>query len=254
MNLIPLLINETRLQIFEMRQYWFETLSGLIMICAVFIGLFYGMKSFVVESQSDGTLDGLLFGFLMWSFASQAYHSITRSIIDDTQKGYIEQLFLCPGGFMSVMFARVLVEMAYGMIFVTCLAYITMALTGNWLTINFVYFYAIMLLAAPSLIGLGLLISGLALVFKRVETVGALFTFAFMGLVAVDALPFNLFSMLPFTPGSSLARDIVLEGQALDLQHLLILVVNSVFYLGVGLVTFTVFEKIAKKRNLIGQY
>ena len=254
MILPSLVINEARLQWVEMKRYWFETASGLLMICATFAGLFYGMKTFVLDGQADSSLDSLLFGFLMWSFASQAYNSITRSIIDDTQKGYIEQLFLCPAGFMTVMFARIIVEMLSAIIFITLIAYFTMFITDNWLDINFVYFYAILLLAAPSLLGLGLIISGLALVFKKVETVGALFMFVFMGLVALDALPFNLFSLLPFTPGSSLARDIVMEGQGLNMIHLAIVLANSAFYLLIGLVTFSYFEKVAKKRNLIGQY
>ena len=254
MSFFPLVINEARLQLVEMRQYWFETVCGLVVICATFVGLFYGMKTFVLDGQQDSSLDGLLFGFLMWSFASQAYNSITRSIIEDTQKGYIEQLFLCPRGFISVMFARVVVELISSIIFVTILAYVTMLLTNNWLDINFLHFYAILLVAAPSLVGLGLLVSGLALVFKRVETIGALFMFAFMGLVALEALPFNMFALLPFTPGSSFARDIVLEGAAFNLFHLFIVMGNAAVYLFIGLTSFSVLEKIAKKRNLIGQY
>lgn len=249
-----LFVNELKLQRYEMRQYWFETLSGLFFITAIFLGLFYGIKGFVLEQGDGQSLDGLLFGFLLWTFATGAYGSVTKSVIEDTQKGYIEHLFLCPNGFVSLMLYRSLSESIVGLLMLTGIAYVVMAITGNWLNINFAYFYGILLLSAPSLVGFGLMISGLALLFKKVETVGAFLTLALMGLVALDGLPINIFTFLPFVPGASLARDVVLEHSAIRFEHLLIVLANSLGYLSAGIFVFKAFEKQAKKRNLIGQY
>ena len=251
---MQLVTNEFRLQWYEMRQYWFETVTGLLFVSAIFIGLFYGVKGFVVEQDESTSLDGLLFGYIMWNFAIGAYGSVTKSLIEDTQKGFIEQLFLCPNGFVTLLLCRSLVETLVGIITVTLMAYIAMFFTGNWLDINFFQFYSILLLAAPSLVGFGLMISGLALIFKRVETIGAMLTLGLMGLVALDGLPFNLFSLLPFVAGSSLARDLVLAEQAFVLGDLLIVVGNSAIYLALGIVFFKFCERHAKRRNLIGQY
>jgi ABC-2 type transport system permease protein len=249
-----LFVNEIKLQWYEMRQYWFETLSGLIFITGIFLGLFYGIKGFMLEQGDGQSLDGLLLGFLLWTFATGAYGSVTKSVIEDTQKGYIEQLFLCPNGFISLMLYRSLSESIVGLVMLTVIAYVVMAITGNWLNINFASFYGILLLSAPSLVGFGLMISGLALLFKRVETVGAMLTLALMGLVALDGLPLNVFTFFPFVPGASLARDIVLDQSSFRLDHLLIVMANSLVYLVGWIFAFRAFEKQAKKRNLIGQY
>lgn len=249
-----LFVNEMKLQWYEIRQYWFETLSAFFFITAIFLGLFYGIKGFVLEQGDGQSLDGLLLGFLLWTFASGAYGSVTKSVIEDTQKGYIEQLFLCPNGFISLMLYRSLSESIVGLVMLTVIAYVVMAITGNWLNINFASFYGILLLSAPSLVGFGLMISGLALLFKRVETVGAMLTLALMGLVALDGLPLNVFTLLPFVPGASLARDIVLDQRSFGLDHVLIVIANSFAYLVAGIFAFKAFEKQAKKRNLIGQY
>ena len=98
------------------------------------------------------------------------------------------------------------------------------------------------------------MVSGLALIFKRVETIGAMLSLGLMGLVALDGLPFNVYTLLPFVAGSSLAREIVLLDQPFVFQHLLIVVANSVIYLGLGIGFFRYCEAQAKKRNLIGQY
>ena len=196
----------------------------------------------------------MVFGFLMWLFATTAYNAVTKSLIEDNQKGFIEQLFLCPMGFTRLMLARSLVEMFSGVIYVTVMIWLTMALTDNWLTLNFLYLYSLLFVAGLSLVGLGFVISGLALIYKRVGTIGALFNIGFMGLVAVDALPFNAYSLLPFTAGASLAREVILQGEPLNLVHLGVVIVNSLVYLLAGLAIFNKLEKRAKKLNLISQY
>lgn len=87
------------------------------------------------------------------------------------------------------MLHRSLSKSVVGIVLLTVIAYFVMWITGNWLYINFVHFYVILLLSASSLVGFGLMISGPTLLFKRVETGGALFNLAYMGIVALDGLP-----------------------------------------------------------------
>ena len=93
---INLCINETKLGFYEMKQYWFESVAGIVMMTAVFLGLFFGIKTFLLTGDDTSSLDGLLFGYILWSFSTSAYSSVTSSIIEDNQKGFLEQLFLCP--------------------------------------------------------------------------------------------------------------------------------------------------------------
>ncbi|MDC0601668.1 ABC transporter permease [Aliiglaciecola sp.] len=254
MSWLLLFKNELKLQYFDMRQYWFETVLSLVVICGLFVGLFYGIKSFAYEGQEGQSLDGLMFGFLLWTFATTAYSSITKTVIDDTQKGYIEQLFIAPKSFTKLLFVKVIVDIASGFMFLILVTYLVMWLTGNWLDIHFLKFFAALLLAAPSLVGLGLIVSGFALVFKRVDTLGQMLTLALMALVALEGLPFGPITLLPFTPGVSLARDWVLNGSPLQMYDVAIVTLNSALYLFVGSAIFKHFEQVAKRKNLIGQY
>ena len=78
--------------------------------------------------------------------------------------------------------------------------------------------------------------------------------FALIGLVSLPALPFNLFSVLPFAAANTLAREVVLQSTEAPLSHVGIVLGNSLIYLVIGLSVFAVFEKLAKQSNLIGQY
>ncbi|NMH60136.1 ABC transporter permease [Alteromonas ponticola] len=254
MNYFDLFINETKVHFFEMRQYWFETVTALLMIVGIFVGLFFGVKSLMPGMSEGDSLDGLVFGFLLWSFASSAYNAVAKSIIEDTQKGYIEHLFMCPAGFSKLMLTRTLAELIIGYGYLILIAFVAMWATDNWIDINFFWLFCLLMLAAPSLVGLGFLISGLALLFKKVETVGMMLSLAFMGLVALDGLPFNIFTLLPFVPGASLARDVIVAQQPVNLVHVGIVALNSLVYCLVGLMVFRRMEKLAKQRNLIGKY
>lgn len=246
--------NEVKLQAFEMRQYWFETLAGLIAVCGIFIALFYGIKSFAFEGEQVQSLDGLVFGFLLWSFASAAYMSVTKCVVEDTQKGYIEQLFINPKGFTSILFVKAIVELISALLFMTLIAHLTMWLTGNWIDINFPLFFVALLMAAPSLIGLGLLVSGVALVYKKVDTIAQMLTLGLMALVALEGLPFGPVSFLPFTPGVSIAKDWVLNDGPINTTDILIVLGNSALYMLIGSAVFKHFERVAKRKNLVGQY
>jgi len=257
MNFISLLFNEAKLYGYELKQYWFETISGVLLMCGMFTALFYGVKSFAIDANapdSAQSLDGLLFGFLLWTFAISAYSAVTKIVIENNHKGTLEQLFMCPIGFVKLMYARVTVEMVWDMVLLAITALLAMVFTGNWISLNFAYFYLLLFVSGPALIGLSFMICGLALVFKKVETIGALINIVLMGIVALDALPLNVFTLLPFAAGASLARDVILEGQALNLVHLAIVAGNSLFYMILGLSVFKVMEKRAKKLNLLCQY
>lgn len=252
MIFFKLLRNELKLNFYELKQYWFESVSATLLMCGMFGALFYGINSF--SGDENKSLDGLLFGFLLWTFAVGAYSSVTKIVIENNHKGTLEQLFLCPAGFIQLMMARMTVELAWNVVSMTIMAVLTMAITSTWLDINFLYFYLILFIAGLSLVGLSFLICGLALVFKRVETIGAMMNIAIMAIVSLDALPFNALSLLPFSPGASLARDVILRHQPMNMMDLTVVILNSAVYLAIGLWVYKKMENRAKALNLIGQY
>ena len=249
-----LTLNELRLSLYEMRQYWFETVLSISVVTAVFVGLFFGIKHFVLAGDAGQSLNGLVFGYILWSFASSAYQSASSSITQDTQTGVLEQLFLCPDGFVKLMSARVVAGALFGIVMLLILALLAMALTGNWLDLNFPLLFLALFAGAPALVGVGFAMGGLTLVFKRVETLALMLSIAFIGLVALDGLPFGFASLLPFTPAVSLSKMVALEATLPSLGDAVTVAANSLIDLIIGLAVFRVCERHAKRKNLIGMY
>ena len=254
MKLVHLFINEAKLLGHELRQYWFETALGIVVMVGVFCGLFYGIHVAAEGQTNSSSMEGLVFGFLLWSFASGTYNTVGSNIIEDNQKGLLEQLFMSPIGFYQLMLIRASVHMLWSMLLLTVMSYLVMAATGVWLNINFLLLFAVLILGAPALLGLSFFLSSFALVFKKVSALVAIIHIALMGIVALDALPLNVFSYLPFAPGASFARDLVLYGKPWIISDLMVVLANSTFYMVVGVTTFVKMECYAKRKNLLGQY
>jgi ABC-2 type transport system permease protein len=250
-----LLITEFRLHMYMTNQYRFESVLFIFIYSAVFAGLFYGAKSFLPgDMSSDATLDKLMFGYFMYIYAMLTFNAAPHGVVEDTNRGYIDQLIMAPQGFLKLLTARVLVKVAWSVVQLTVLVYVAMFITGNWIDFNFLAFYGLLLLATPSLIGIGFINCGLAHVFKKINIVNGLVTMSLMFLVAIDAYPVNVASALPFILGASIARDVVLEGASIPIADIALIVLNSAVYLGIGVYLYGLFERRAKRLNMIGVY
>ncbi len=75
MNFAHLLKNEARLHLITTWAYWFETVTTMVMVSLVFLGLFYGIQSFYDKPGDLPSLDGLLFGYIIWFFSIGAFTS-----------------------------------------------------------------------------------------------------------------------------------------------------------------------------------
>lgn len=249
-----LVYNECRLQFYEMRQYWVETVFGLLFFSGLFLALFFGIKIFVQEGDNAVSLNGLMMGYVIFTFCSGAFNAVPETLGGYTQKGFLEQLYMTPFGFTWILIARVLATLFVSMLSTIVLAYFAMAVSGNWIDLNFLILMPLLFLAAPSIIGIGFIVGGLTLVYKRLGIISNLAMLGIIGLVSVPALPLSAASFLPLAPGAHLARLVVLEQQDLSLEYLLIVGLNSLFYLALGMFVYSRFESVAKKKNLIGQY
>jgi len=233
--------------------YWMETLLSLGFFTVMYLGLFYGAKSFVPNSQ-DESFHGLFFGFVLWTFSSQLLVVASQAVSDSTEKGYIEQLYLCSEGMTQIVFASIISGILQSTAIMVVVANLAMLVTGNWVDLNFSTLIPLTLFAGVSLVGLGLAIGGIALLIKRIGTLLMIAQGALIALVSITALPFNGFSYLPFAPGVTLGRMVILENQPIDQASFLIVLLNSVAYFTIGYVIYKFCERTARKKSLIGRY
>ncbi|MBF0361237.1 MAG: hypothetical protein HQK49_09510 [Oligoflexia bacterium] len=238
----------------EFKRYLFNTFMEIIVMYIIFLFMFYGIKIFAGTAVSNDGLDALVIGYIMWMFAITGFSSTSQLISGEMQKGTLEQLYLCPLGIeFSVMF-RLIFDTIISFLFIVVIIFLTMLTTNRWLHIDVIRVIPILLISLPCLWGLGLAISGLILIFKKFNALGSVLTFGLIGAVSVPAYPLNSFSFIPFSAGAYTIQMIVRKNFQFNIEWYLFIATLSIFYFFIGVVIYKKLEKIARKKNLLGQY
>lgn len=215
----------------ELKRYWFNTVLDLIVVYMIFLAMFFGIKFFAGPSLNGDDLDALIIGYIMWMFATSAFQSLSQSISEEMQRGTLEQLYLCPFGIEKSFVVRIFLNFFFIFIFNALILILTMVTTGRWPNIDILKITPVLLIALPALWGLGIIVGGITMIFKKVTSLQSVITFGLVGIVSVPAYPLSIFSFLPFSAGSSTVQLIVRKGQAFPLSWYFFITGISVVYL-----------------------
>lgn len=252
MTLGRLLLAEVRLHLYRQRRYAFEFISSSIILLLVFAALVHGMEKLPDTIGLPGT-ESMALGFVLWSFANAAYGGIAGEVSEEIRGRTLEQLCIVDKTLATVLICRCALQVSGALFGSLVLLYLAFWIIGRPVDIAPVPLLLILALAAPALIGVGLLVSGFSIVFKQVDALSALMLLLVIALVGLPAYPFNALALLPFSYASSW---LIAAGDRLALsEHLLslgIVAANSALWLGVGLFAFSHGHGLALRRGTIG--
>jgi ABC-2 type transport system permease protein len=260
MRYLALFKAQLKMRYIYLKRYYFDTLSMIITMFLVFLIIFYGAMALlggVTPTDSGDTLEGIVVGFMVWTFALVAYANLSWGMIEEAQQGTLEQLYMSPLGFGWVNIFRVAASFIVNALMVIVVLLLMMATTGKWLNLDVLSLIPLILLTVAGAYGIGFFMGGLALVFKRVQSALQVLQFVLVIFIAAPFgwLPFMKF--LPLSLGTRLIGMVMIEERSL-LQlppgDVLFLIGNSAFYFGLGFLAFKFFEDVARDRGLLGHY
>ncbi|MFO8184591.1 MAG: hypothetical protein R6U39_10520 [Candidatus Aegiribacteria sp.] len=254
MRLFNLAVSEALMVFWTMKRYFFNTLAGMGVMFLIFMGMFWGLKTVGGQEVTEDALDAMLVGYILWMSAMMAMQSTGNEILNESQQGTLEQLYLSPLGAHTVFFFRSIINMVFNFVFVTVLLYLSMAATGRWFPVNLPYLYGMVVLCTVSLAGISFMLGGLGLIHKRIQAVNGILSFGLIGLMMLPTYPFRLTSLLPFIAGAEVVRNTVVRGTSYPFHWYLFIAANSLVYLFAGLFIFRLLEKKAMRMNKMGQY
>jgi ABC-2 type transport system permease protein len=195
--------------------------------------------------------------YALWSLVTFSLSSLTFELVQEAQLGTLEQLGMSPFGLVRVLFARVMSQLGTFFGIILLLLVLMMAVTGRWLRMEPASTLPILVLTILGVEGMGFMLGGLAIVFKRIQQALQAWQILVLALIAapVNRLPFTKY--LPLTWGATLLRRVMVDGESLTsmpVGDVLFLVVNSVGYFALGVLVFRRFERVARERGLLGHY
>lgn len=242
-------------------RYPLNTLAQLGGIVLFFVVVFFGGEAIVraggAEAALGETFDGLIVGWFLWTMALAAYFGLTMSVIEESQWGTLERLYMTPYGFGAVMgsiaVARILESLLWGALSLVAM----LAITGRTLSIDVLTVGPLSVLAVASAVGLGFVFGGLALLFKRIENLNQVIQVGIIGLVSAPATGIDALGYLPLVQGSAMLQRAMREGVALwgfPVGDLAVLGVTAVGYPITGYAVFALCTRRARRQGLMGHY
>lgn len=206
----------------------------------------------------------LIVGYLVWYYANYFIYDANHFIIDNSQTGVLEQIYLSPTPFYGKLISRFFAGMIY------CSLELTFVLTvlSFWWTIRIPLTAGILvtfLITLCGIAGFALMLAGLGLIFKKSSPfaylINNLLLFFNGSILPLERLPVSiqiLSKSLPTTQGIAVLRALIFHNQTL-LHTLrdgsfLLLCLNSIFYFALGCIIFKQCEKWAQRNGSLGHY
>lgn len=241
----------------EFKRYYFNTISGLATVLIFFYLIFFGVKSIGGSTVDFGnTIEGITVGYFMWLMFIFSFQGVAWGIIDEAQRGTLEQVFVSPISFEYQMLFRMISDFVFNVLFAVPLMYLVAYTTGRRLNFDFLTLLYLLITGTVCALGIGMMLGGIALVFKRISS--------FIQIVTFGSLAFTMFDLsklwyrfLPMSQAAYLMKKLAVEGirfYQFQLSDHVVLWLVAFIYLMAGVLVFRGFEKRAMIAGTLGQY
>ena len=247
-----------RWRLIELRRYAFDMLSGMVSIYGFFVVIFFGARLFGGVRPGIGeTLEGVVVSYAVWAFTMLALGALTFELTQEAQQGTLEQLGMSPFGLISVLVARVFTSLVVYFVIWSAMLVLMMATSGKWLNIDVVSLLPLLVVTMLSVVGIGFVLGGLSIVFKRIQNALNVYQVLIIGLVIIPPDEVAVVKYLPLSWGTHLIQRVMVHDASIfemAAGDLVFLVAVSLFYFLGGLAVFRLFERAARERGLLGHY
>jgi ABC-2 type transport system permease protein len=252
-------------------RYPVELFAGLFIMFVLFMALLMGAKSLAGGALQAGSQELMVLRYCMWFLAIIAINSMSVDIENEARQGTLEQLFICAPNFLGLLWTRGTVHLLTGSTMVVVLSLLLQAVTGRWLHLSLATLGPVLLtvaLCVTGLLGFGLMLGALSVVFKRIGQLASIFQFGLFFLAFVDLSKLApaaaaIVANLPFTRGVDLLGRLLADpGSARALgpgdpalwTGLAWLLLDSAVYAALGSLVFSAMEQRARKQGALGHY
>jgi ABC-2 type transport system permease protein len=243
-------------------RYPLNTAAQFVTVYMFFAIIFFGGQA-AADSVGGGasamgeTFDGLIVGWFLWTMSITAYFSLATNVTNESQWGTLEQLYMSPYGFGVVVAGKVIANLLESLAWGAGILALMLATTGRALAVDLLTVGTVSVLALLSVVGIGFVFAGLALLYKRIENVTQLMQFVLIGLIAAPAAGLGPLRFLPLAQGSAMLQRAMQDGVhllAFSGAELAILTGTGVGYCLAGYAVFKLCTDRARRKGVMGHY
>ncbi|MHB9286678.1 ABC transporter permease [Halobacteriales archaeon Cl-PHB] len=243
-------------------RYPVNTLAQFVSVYMFFAVIFFGGQAAAGQLQGGagalgGTFDGLIVGWFLWTASLTAYFSLVQTATSESQWGTLEQLYMSPYGFGTVMVSQVVAFVIESFLWGAGILALMLVTTGRQLSVDVLTIVPLTLFGLLSVVGISFVFGGLAVLYKRIENVTQLVQFVLIGLIAAPIAAFDPLRYLPLVQSSAMLQRAMQDGVRLwqfPTSDLAVLVGTGLAYFLLGYVAFNYAVRLARSRGVMGHY
>lgn len=237
-------------------RYKLELVSGFIFLFASLMGIILGGKQFLDDKSTDTSILAMISSFLLFFFTNLCLGNPSNECKNAINEGNIEtiSMFSIPlYGYLSLQtFFNMLANIGT-FILVGIIA--SLVLKISFISINMIVlipFYFISLLGG---LGIGLMLAGLQLLYKKISYVISLSTIAMSFVLAIFPQTNNIIiELIPMKAFTTMFKDIVVDKKAPGIVSIVAIIVSSTIFYSLGVIIFNSLLKKAKDKGCLGVY
>jgi ABC-2 type transport system permease protein len=241
----------------ELLRYLPNTVSLVVTFYCIFLVMFFGVRVIGDPGNADENIRFLIVSNAFWFLLLLGISSMGWEITTEATRGTLEQLYMSPVPAWRIMLARIVSTVGINLLIMIAMIFLSMLTAGKSLNLAPLPIILIMIPTLTSIIGLGFVAGGLAVVFKQVSALLQILQFVFLGLAFVPLAAAPWLEFAPVVKGIDLIRNVMINNLTLaqiTAADWVSLLLNAAVYFGLGLAVFLLCERRALNRGLLGQY
>ncbi|TFB13926.1 ABC transporter permease [Filobacillus milosensis] len=257
MELWHLVSANTRKEFIELKRYFPNTISMILTFYFIFLAMLLGINVIGDPQQADTNIQYVIVNYVIWFFMLMTLQGLGFTILIEAQRGTLEQLFMSPKGMWRILLARITANFFLNGTIVIFLLILSMFTANQWLYFRVDLVLPIFFITAIGMVGIGFMLAGLAIIVKQIQSFLQILQFILMGLtfVPLSVAPYLIFA--PFVKGVDMIRQVMIHGYTwgdFTMIDYSALVLNSIFYVAIGLYIYMKSENVAMEKGLLSQY
>lgn len=251
---------EARRTFLQYRRYPFESVSSMVVLVMIFLGLFLGASYLAGVPIRGPHLSAVVLGYVIWTVAMAAVSDMGFELQNEAQNGTLEQVFLTPQSTGLIMLVRDAVSVVFFLVPMAVILVVLALLTGARLVVSPLDLVPLALCLITAW-GLGLVVAAGAVLLKRLNQVLNLLQFLLL---------FVIMAPIAQLPGAwhAVAAVLPLEGAVGLLNHLMVpgpigpgsgallleAAINAALWLAAGAWLFARADGLARSRGILAHY
>ena len=232
----------------EHKRYYLNTISTLAVMILIFYFMIIGVNRFGSPTSLGNTLQGIAIGYFVCIALLSTLVDLSWTIINEMNIGIIEQSFLSPLGPSIIYLFYQLSNFIFMMPLILLMMVIIFKMAGLSIIVPGEFFIILILLIFQGY-GIGFMLAGITLRFKRTQALLQIIQF---GIIAFLIASFKgIFKFIVPANAYVAAMRMSINNNPIDFNYWIGMIVSTVVYLIIGMLIFSYYSNKVRKRGEI---